>query len=131
MPENETPSLVPLSEAFGGFDEDLRRKIVKFLGYWLPEVEKNMDAKGLEAQVYVVYEQPYTEGGPFQPVPKAILTAEVDIRGPFHPKPEEKRRGMVLALQNMMSWPDPVIAAKTCESKLVWFSRPESYYLPG
>ncbi len=129
--ESSNMNLVPLFEAQSIFDDMITAKIIRFLTEWLPGIEKIMDDKGLEANVYVVFDEPYTEGGPFAKVPKAILTAKVEIKGKFHPKPEEPRRGMTLGLQNMQSWPVIEVAAARCENRLIWFSQPESYYMPG
>lgn len=121
-------NLFPLWDIQAQFDAMIQEKIQRFLGVWLPEVERLMDEKGLDATVYVIAEEPFTLGGPFAHVPKAIITAGVKSEGrPLYPS-DEPRRGMTLGIQRMQVYPDPVLAAARIEKDLARTGRPESWF---
>ena len=118
---------MPLWEAVEQYQAALAAKIGDFF-VWLPAVEAKLDSAGIDAVVNVTYESPFTAGGPFMQVPKAIVTGTVLYRG-FLARTEasgkeKERRGMTLGLQSMGHGADWV------ERNLTWYSRPESYYFP-
>jgi hypothetical protein len=125
----------PLHETEGQFHSMLVWKIGRFFE-WLRGVEAALDDLGLSCDVHVVYSGPFTPGGPFVQVPTAIISGEVLYNG-FAYKTgvsgkEKERRGIRVALQNMMTWfpDDHKRAASSIAHTLRWYSKPEAYFFP-
>lgn len=124
---------MPLWAAVDQYHEALTNKIGAFLA-WLQAVE-SAAPESLEASVNIIYESPFTPGGPFARVPKAVISGSVLYRG-FAARTqssgkEPERRAMTLGLQSMQVTPDPAVAVKRIIHNLTWYSKPESDLLPS
>ena len=125
---------IPLWEAVDQYQAALGQKLGAFL-MWLQELEVKLDAAGIFAVIQVQYESPFTTGGPFAQVPKAIVAGTVLYRGFLRPTEQTgkgpERRAMTLGIQSMQITPDPAVAAKRILHNLTWYSKPEADLLPS
>lgn len=124
---------MPLWAAVDQFHEAIIAKIGAYFD-WLREIDAKMP-EDMQASVNVIYETPFTPGGPFVQVPTAIVSATVLYRGfAFRAATsgkEPERRGMKLGIQSMQTTPDPAAAIKRIVHNLTWYSKPEADLLPS